>query len=73
MEGNSETGSATTVIAPPMTVSSEITIATIGRLMKNFDTSASHLRRLSLDDLDDCAFSNLQEAFDDDAFTRLDA
>jgi hypothetical protein len=41
--------------------------------MKNFDTSASYLRRLSLDDLDDCAFSNLQEAFDDDAFTRLDA
>ncbi len=34
------------VIAPTITVRIEITIATIGRLMKNFDTLASFLRRL---------------------------
>jgi hypothetical protein len=51
-------GSVTMVIAPTITVSSEITIATIGRLMKNLDTLASHLRRLSFDDLDDRAFSH---------------
>jgi hypothetical protein len=39
--------------------------------MKNFDTSASDLRRLRLDDFDDRAFSNFQQALDDDAFTRL--
>src|SRR5215510_2470535 len=65
-------GRVTMLIAPTMTVSNEITIATIGRLMKNFDTLASHLRRLSLDDRDDRAFSHFQQAFDDDAFTSLD-
>src|SRR5262245_12907073 len=67
--GNSETGRARMVIAPTMTVSSEMTTATIGRLMKNLDTLASRVRRLAVDDLDDGTVSHLQQALDDDAFT----
>ena len=37
MLGNWDTGKVTIVIAPTMTSKIEITIATIGRFMKNFD------------------------------------
>src|SRR6185436_10001036 len=39
--GNCATGSPTMVTSPTMTMMIEITMATIGRLMKNFDMSAS--------------------------------
>src|SRR5439155_20806489 len=39
--GNCATGSPTSVTRPTITMMVEITIATIGRLMKNFDTRAS--------------------------------
>jgi hypothetical protein len=37
MLGNNATGSAVIVTAPTITMTIEITIATMGRLMKNFD------------------------------------
>src|SRR5262245_60929594 len=66
--GNCEIGRLTMVTAPTITVRTEITIATIGRLMKNRDTSASRLRRLAGHYLDDRAIPDLQEAFDNHAF-----
>src|SRR6186713_1933896 len=66
--GNCEIGRVTMVMAPTMTVSSEITMATIGRLMKNLDTSASNARRLAGDDLDDRPVANFQQALDNHAF-----
>src|SRR3954470_18606227 len=56
------------VIAPTMTVSREITMATIGRLMKKRDTSASRLRRLASGYIDDRAISDLQQPLDNHAF-----
>src|SRR6266852_3130680 len=38
--GNCDTGRLTIVIAPTITVRIEITMATIGRLMKNFDIAS---------------------------------
>src|SRR4030095_7587988 len=58
---------------PTMTVSSEITMATIGRLMKNLDTSASRVRRLAGDDLNDRPVSYFHQALDDNAFSLLHA
>src|SRR4030095_3050881 len=69
--GNCEMGRVTIVTAPTMTVSSEITMATIGRLMKNLDTSASNLRRLAGDDLNDRALANFQQPLDNHAFARF--
>src|SRR6185369_13943857 len=60
MAGNCEMGSEAIVITPTMTVSSEITMATIGRLMKNFDISGSAVRRRALDDADGAAISDLE-------------
>src|SRR5215510_8317635 len=65
IDGNCETGRPTIVIAPTMTVRIEITIATMGRLMKNRDTLAPSLRRLTSDNVDDNALPDSQEAFDD--------
>src|SRR5262245_23830965 len=59
------------VIAPTMTMSREITIATIGRLMKKRDTSGSCLGRLLSDDIDDGAVSDLLQALDNHAFPGL--
>ena len=41
MSGNNETGRTLVEIPPTMTVRMEITIATIGRLMKNLDISGA--------------------------------
>src|ERR1051325_8521510 len=71
--GNCDTGRVRTVIVPTRTVSSEITMATIGRLMKNFDTSASRARSSSSDDVDGSAVLYLQVAFDDDALAGFHA
>src|SRR4030095_788495 len=71
--GNCEMGRGTIVTAPTMTVSSEITMATIGRLMKNLDTSASRVRRLAGDDLNDRPVSYFHQALDDNAFSLLHA
>src|SRR5215470_9951562 len=65
IEGNCDTGSVTTVIAPTITVRRAMTIATMGRLMKNFDISAPGLRGLVGSDRDDRAVPNLQHALDD--------
>src|SRR5271167_657774 len=43
MLGNWATGNASIVIAPTMTITIEITMATIGRLMKNFDICSPSL------------------------------
>src|SRR5262245_12714273 len=61
------------VIAPTMTVRSEITIATIGRLMKKRDMSASSLGRLAGGDVDERAVPYLQEALDNHPFTGFQA
>ena len=53
MLGNCATGRVAMVIAPTITIRIEITMATIGRLMKNFDIaqfpSAGKLRGLGSD------------------------
>src|ERR1700730_12216801 len=51
ISGNSDTGRKVTETAPAITVTSEITIATIGRLMKNLAISRSFLQLLGLDGL----------------------
>src|SRR5215831_11639704 len=66
--GNCETGRPTMVMAPTMTVSSAITIATMGRLMKKRDTLASGLRRPARNDSDHGSISHFQEALDNHAF-----
>src|SRR4030095_16151759 len=69
--GNCDTGRLTMVMAPTMTVRREITIATIGRLMKNRDTLASC--RLARDDIDDGACSYPHQALDNHAFASFHA
>src|SRR5258707_923816 len=49
MFGNWATGKAAIVTAPTITVRIEMTIATIGRLMKNLDISVSLQERLRAD------------------------
>src|SRR6185295_14789939 len=71
--GNCETGRLTIVMAPTMTVRIEMTIATIGRLMKKRDTLASCLGRLGGDDVDDGAVPGPQQALDDHALASLQA
>src|SRR5271167_2096612 len=44
MLGNCATGRVRMVSAPTITMTMEITMATMGRLMKNFDTGLSVLR-----------------------------
>src|SRR6266478_3587515 len=61
--GNCDTGRLMRVIAPTITVSSEITMATIGRLMKNFDMLASCLGRFGGADLHGSAVSHLHQSF----------
>src|SRR5262245_51196419 len=64
MLGNCATGRLTIAIAPTMTVKMAITIATIGRLMKNLDI------RLWIDLH---SLANLLHALNDDALTRREA
>src|SRR5262245_18898400 len=71
--GNCETGRLTMVMAPTMTVRSEITIATIGRLMKKRDTLASRLRGPVGGDVDGCTVPYLQLALDNHAFAGFQA
>src|SRR5712692_807339 len=71
MLGNWETGRVTIVIAPTITIRIEITMATIGRLMKNFDTLASSLARIGGDCFHGHALSHLHHSFNHDAFTVL--
>src|SRR6478735_793129 len=66
-------GRVTMVIAPTMTVRTEMTIATIGRLMKNRDTLASCPRRLVSSHRDDCPVPDLQQPFDNHAFAWFQA
>src|SRR5690349_20455728 len=61
ISGNCATGSRRMAIAPTMTVKMAITIATIGRLMKNLDI------RLWIDPH---SLTDFLHAFDDDALTR---
>src|SRR5690349_8382554 len=58
-------------MAPTITVSTEMTIATMGRLMKKRDTLPSRLPSLAVDDRHDCPVSDLQQPFDDDPFASL--
>src|SRR5258708_9382141 len=71
--GNSDMGRLRMVIAPTITVSSEITMATIGRLMKNFDTLASCLGRFSGANPYASSVSDLHQPFDHDPPARLQA
>src|SRR5262245_15825885 len=64
MLGNCATGRLTIAIVPTMTVKMAITIATMGRLMKNLDI------RLCVD-LN--SLTNLLHALNDDALTRREA
>src|SRR5215510_9359372 len=64
MLGNCATGRLTIVTAPMMTVKMAITIATIGRLMKNLDI------RLWIDLH---SLANLLHALNDDALTGCEA
>src|SRR5262249_28057813 len=71
--GNCETGRLTIVMAPTMTVSREMTIATMGRLMKNRDTSASGVRGRTGRNVDHGAVSGFQDALDDHTFACFEA
>src|SRR5262249_40075313 len=73
IDGNNETGRLTSVMAPTMTVSSAITIATIGRLTKNLDMSPLRRCRLVLDRVDDGAVADLQQSFDNHTLAGLHA
>src|SRR4051812_46553299 len=74
MLGNNETGSVARVIAPTMTVTIEITMAMMGRLMKNFDTwsdpgfRGTHLYRLGIDGN---PITDLRETLDHDVLAWL--
>src|SRR5215472_8735193 len=74
MFGNWATGRLNIVIAPTISSTIEITIATMGRLMKNFDIPLSSLRLVSRHErlwVHQRTSTNLLHALDDDAFTRL--
>src|SRR5262245_44061959 len=73
IDGKSDTGRLTIVIAPTRTVSSENTIATIGRLMKNFDMSALRWRSRALDHVHGRALAHLHQTFGDHPFAGLHA
>src|SRR5262245_46880102 len=71
MFGYSATGSCTIATTPRMTMRIEITMATIGRLMKNFDMIRL-LRRARLSrQADLLAGAHPVAAFDDDPLSRL--
>src|ERR1700758_446071 len=72
MLGNCATGKARMVRVPTSTKMMEITIATMGRLMKNFDIGLSVLvfraERLGIHE---CASAHFLHAFRDDSFPSM--
>src|SRR5690242_18845968 len=68
MEGNCATGRPVSATAPMITVRIAMTIATMGRLIKNLDIGSPRLERLRIYDH---AGPNLLQPFDDDALARL--
>src|SRR5271154_950713 len=71
--GNWEVGSPSIDTMPAMTIKIEITIATIGRLIKNLDMSVALGRRPNDIRLraNRCTFPDLHEALNNDLFSRL--
>src|ERR1700730_14177065 len=67
MFGNCATGSVAMVTAPTITIRIEMTIATMGRLMKNLDISVSLHERLGADSH---ARTSALDAFGNYALTR---
>src|SRR5205085_8571176 len=75
MFGNCETGSVAIVTAPRITNRMEMTMATMGRLMKNLDIiksgSLDFRGRRERFRIDERAWTDLLHTFGDDALTRL--
>src|SRR5437879_5312940 len=70
MLGNCATGKVTIVIAPTTTVRIAITIATIGRFMKNLDMALLSLRSVIRRGIYHLSVADFFRSNSDDAFSR---